>query len=446
MRRRLRFYGCRIVGAGAGIQALQSGLLMQAFNNYAVVLRKEFGWSSTTVAIAFAMTRAESGLLGPAQGWMIDRFGPRVVMQVGTVLFGFGLILFSQLQGLGTFYAFYLVVALGASLGGFLSITTAIVNWFERRRATALALSQSGFAIGGLMTPLVAFALTEYGWRETALVSGIIVLIVGLPLAQVIRHRPSDIGEYVDGIPPEELEELEDLDETISQVHFTTREALRTRAFWYISLGHASALLVVGAIMANLSQYLTSEQGMTLQEASFIGGALPLMQMIGQLAGGYFGDRMNKRVLTTFSMLGHSVGLLVLTYAVNDLMVWMFVPLHGLAWGIRGPLQQALRADYFGSTSFGTIMGFSSLIVMTGMIMGTLLSSIIADVTGEFRIGFTILAVASAGGSLFFLFATPPPPPDRPGPPDRIDEEPSTIDPPSTTERDTVAVPATGGD
>ena len=410
-----RFYGWRIVGAGGAIQAMQSGLLMQAFNNYAVILRNEFGWSSTTVAIAFAMTRAESGLLGPAQGWMIDRYGPRVVMRVGTVLFGVGLILFSQLQGLGTFYAFYLIVALGASLGGFLSITTAIVNWFERRRAAALAISQSGFAIGGLMTPLVVYSLTEFGWRETAFASGIIVLVVGLPLAQMIHHRPSDLGEYIDGIPPDELEQLEELDESVSQVHFTAAEAMRTRAFWYISLGHASALLVVGALMANLSQYLTGEQEMTLQEASFIGGALPLMQIVGHFTGGYFGDKVNKRVLTTIAMLGHSVGLLVLTYAVNDLMIWLFVPLHGLAWGIRGPLQQALRADYFGSTSYGTIMGFSSLIVMLGMISGTLLASIIADVTGEFRIGFTILAVASALGSLFFLFAKPPPPPERLG-------------------------------
>lgn len=414
MRLRLpRFYGWRLVGAGAAIQAMQSGLLMQAFNNYAVLLRQQFGWSSTTVAIAFAMTRAESGLLGPAQGWMIDRFGPRNVMRVGTVLFGIGLILFSQLQGLGTFYAFYLLVALGSSLGGFLSVTTAIVNWFERKRATALAISQSGFAIGGLMTPLVAYSLTEYGWRETAFASGLIVIVVGLPLAQMIHHRPSDLGEYVDGIPPEELEAMADLDASVSQVHFTAAEAMRTRAFWYISLGHASALLVVGALMANLSQYLTGEQGMTLQEASFIGGALPLMQMGGQLLGGYFGDRMNKRLLTSLAMFGHSAGLLVLTYAVNDLMIWLFVPLHGLAWGIRGPLQQALRADYFGSTSFGTIMGFSSLIVMTGMISGTLLASIIADATGEFTIGFTILAVASAIGSLFFMFATPPPPPRR---------------------------------
>ncbi len=422
-----RFYGWRLVGAGAAIQAMQSGLVMQAFNNYAVVLRDQFGWSSTTVAIAFAMTRAESGLLGPAQGWMIDRFGPRNVMRVGTVLFGVGMMLFSQVQGLGTFYAFYLIVALGSSLGGFLSVTTAIVNWFERKRSVALAISQSGFAIGGLMTPLVVFSLTEFGWRQTAFVSGVIVVVVGLPLAQMIHHRPSDVGEYVDGISPEELEEMEPLDDTISRVHFTAAEALRTKAFWYISLGHASALLVVGALMANLSQYLTRDQGMTLQEASFIGGALPLMQMIGQFAGGYFGDRMNKRVLTTIAMLGHSAGLLVLTYAVNDAMIWLFVPLHGLAWGIRGPLQQALRADYFGSTSFGTIMGFSSLVVMSGMIIGTILASVIADATGEFKIGFTILAVASAFGSLFFLFAKPPPPPERPDEPSLVEPEPALV-------------------
>ena len=419
LRYRLKFYGWRIVGAGAAIQAMQSGLFMQAFGSYSVLLKQEFGWSATTLSIAFAMTRAESGILGPLQGWMIDRFGPQRVMQVGLVMMGLGFMAFSQIQDLPGFFGIYLLMSIGASLGGFLSITTALVNWFQRFRSRALATSQMGFAVGGSMVPLLVFFMTTYGWRETSFVSGIAVLAIGLPLSLVVKHRPSDHGEYPDGISPAEAEADESYEapEGLTKVDFTARQALRTRAFWMISLGHAAALLVVGSLMLHLPLHLTEDVGMSLQKASFIVGALPMMQLLGHVLGGFYGDQMNKRAIVVVCMLGHMVGLLMLTYAVNDLMIWAFVPLHGLAWGARGPLMQSMRADYFGPTNFGTIMGFSSMIVMLGMITGPLLAGFLKDATGEYTVGFTVLAIAAGAGSIFFYLATPPAPPtaaDRP--------------------------------
>jgi MFS family permease len=433
-----RFYGWRIVAAGAVVQALHSGLLMQAFANYSVLLVAEFGWSKSMISAAFAMTRAESGLLGPFQGWMIDRFGPRAVMRVGTVLFGVGFIAFSTIQSPVQFFGFYLLMAVGSSLGGFLSITTAIVNWFERRRASALSLSQAGFAVGGLMTPLIAFSLVQFGWRETAFASGVIILAVGLPLSQLMHHRPSAIGEYVDGIAPEERARLAEANghEDREEFSFSAREALRTPAFWLISLGHASALLVVGAVMLHLSLHLTESLDFTLQQASFVGGALPLMQLIGQLGGGFLGDRFNKRTIIVICMGGHMLGLLLLAHAVNVWMVIAFIPLHGLAWGARGPLMQAIRADYFGPRSYGTIMGFSSMIVMSGMIAGPLLAGIMADVTGSYELALTILAVLAGLGSIFFWLATPPAPPSRAG----------AVPPrPAVERREPAGVPGGGG-
>ncbi|MBT5775622.1 MAG: MFS transporter, partial [Dehalococcoidia bacterium] len=344
------------------------------------------------------------------QGWMIDRFGPRRIMQIGVVMMAGGFMLFATTDNLTEFFGFYFLMSLGASLGGFLSVTTALVNWFQRHRSRALAISQTGFAIGGAMTPVLVYFMESQGWRATAFVSGIIILVVGMPLTLLVRHRPADHGDFPDGIDPaSQVDDGYEAPEGLTRVDFTAKQALRTRAFWMISLGHGSALLVVGALMLHLSLYLTSDAaGMTLQQASFVVGALPLMQLVGQLAGGFFGDMVNKRAIVTLCMVGHAVGLLLLTYHVNTLMIWAFVPFHGLAWGARGPLMQSLRADYFGPTNFGTIMGFSSMIVMLGMITGPLLAGFLADQTGTYTIGFTILAILAGLGSVFFILATPP--------------------------------------
>ncbi len=406
-----KFFGWRLALAGASIHAIHSGLFMQAFGSYSVLLQREFGWTATTLSIAFAFTRMESGLLGPIQGWLLDRHGPRPIMMIGTIIFALGFFLFATMNSLTEFFIFYFLMALGSSLGGFLSITTALVNWFDKYRSSALAISQAGFAAGALFLPLLVYVLENYGWREASISSGVIILIIGLPVSLMMRHRPSDSGDFVDGINPKISSSKEQLfvQDSKQNNDFTAKQALRTRAFWMISAGHAASLLVVGSVMLHLPLHLTSPAiGMSLQKASFIVGAVPAMQIFGQFFGGFLGDRYDKKLILILCMLGHMSGLLLVTYPYFSLMIWGFVPVHGIAWGARGPIIQSIRADYFGPTNFGTIMGFSSMVVMIGMVLGPLVAGILADYTGSYTLGFTILAIAAGIGSVFFLLATPP--------------------------------------
>lgn len=390
------------------MQAMQAGLLLGSYGNYAVVLERQFGWSKTMLSAGYSFTRIESALLGPIQGWALDRFGTRSIMRVGVVLMALGFIGFSRIQRPVEFFVALAVMAIGASLSGFLSVTTAVVRWFERKRARALSLSSTGFALGGAAAPLVVFLLERIGWRTTVLLAGVLLAVVGWPLTNVFAGTPAERGQHVDGVAPADIVTNARRAEGVSDVHFTARQAVRTRAFWMISLGHASALLVVSGVMAHLSLYLTTEQGLSLQQASFVGGAIPVFQLLGMLGGGMLGDRFNKRLIASVAMLGHMLGLLLLTYATSLVMILAFVPLHGLAWGMRGPLMQALRADYFGSTFFGQIMGFSSLIVMFGTGGGPLLAGVLADRTGSYTLPFTIIAIMAGLGLGFFVLATPP--------------------------------------
>ena len=162
------FTGWKIVWGGAAIQAVHSGLVFNAFSLIAAQIHAEFGWSKSTLGGAFAMNRAESGLLGPLQGWMTDRWGPRAVLRLGAVIMAAGLVGFATLDSITEFYAFYLVIALGSSLAGYLPVTVAIVNWFQRKRSRALAWSQMGFAVGGTLAFLYGVLLDQVGWRQAS--------------------------------------------------------------------------------------------------------------------------------------------------------------------------------------------------------------------------------------------------------------------------------------
>jgi len=139
---------------------------------------------------------------------------------------------------------------------------------------------------------------------------------------------------------------------------------------------------------------------------------MTVCQAIGILASGFVGDRFDKRVVSAVCMLFHMIGMLMLTFAFNYALLIGFAVLHGISWGMRGPLMQAMRADFFGRSSIGMIMGLSSMIVLLGQVSGPLIAGIAADLTGDYRVGFTVLAVLAGVGSVFFLLARKP---ARPG-------------------------------
>lgn len=412
------FWGWRVVGASAISQMLVAGLVQHAYRDYAVLLREEFGWSATVISIGFAMNRLESGLLGPIQGWMIDRFGPRAVMRLGAVVLWIGLMLFSTTQTRWQFFLYFFVVATGASLAGFMTVVTAVVGWFQRRRSTALSLAQAGFPLGGIITPLVVLSLTQLGWRTTAFASAWLALVAVIALASVMYANPAAVGQEVDGGPVptpvggEGTVAVPPRGSVGPTRDFTLGQAVRTRAFWMLNLGHSTALLVVGSIMAHLSIYLTEDQGFSLQMAGYLGATLMLVQLVGQLCGGVLGDRYSKQLLVIIAMGGHVTGMLLFTFATTPWMVWAFVPLHGLAWGIRGPLMQAMRADYFGASSFGRIMGWSTTIIMLGTIIGPIVVGVLRDTTGSYRLGFLVITIGASVAAIFFALASRPDHPD----------------------------------
>lgn len=413
------FYGWWIVAAGSSINFLQSFLLMQSFGAYVAVLQDDKGYSKTALSGAAAMQQAEAAILGPLVGWFMDRFGPQNVIRTGVVLLGVGFMLLSQTDTLLTFYGAFIVLALGSSLCGFFPINVALVHWFEKKRARALSMMSLGLALGGTAVPLVAWSLTTFGWRATSFASGVLMMVVGLPLAMVIRRRPEDYGLTRDGAPPAPAQTVTPGSASSSPRltrDFTAREAIRTRAFWFLSLGHGFALFVVTAVNVHAVSHMKEHLGYSIEQAAFAITLMTLGQIGGVGIGWAIADRYDKRLIAAVCMFMHMTGLLSLTYAaavpaLTTAMVVAFACLHGCAWGLRGPLMQAIRADYFGLTAIGMILGLGALITVVGQIGGPMIAGILADATGNYQLGFTLLALLAGVGSAFFYFARRPPRP-----------------------------------
>lgn len=405
VRSRLRgvFHGWWLVSGAMVLQAVLSALFFQAYGAYAAYWMAEFGWSRTTVSLAYSLHRTESGLLGPLHGWLLQRFSPRRVIVGGVLTLGLGFIALAFIQNFTQFIIVFMLMAVGASLCGLLSLMTVLVNWFDRRRSTALSLMQTGMSIGGLAVPLVALGLAAYGWRPVAILSGVLVLAAGLPIARLMRRDPEMLGLHPDGIAPAPQEQATDpAGPRPASPSLSARQATRTWAFWSMSVGHAAAVAVVSAMTVHFVIYVNESLGLSITLAASILALMTASAMGGQLLGGIAGDLVDKRWLATGGMLGHALAMVLLVFAATPAAVTVAAAVHGLSWGLRGPLMGAMRADYFGRKSFAAVMGISSMIVMIGNVGGPLLVGMVADSTGSYTPAFVSLALLAGAGSLCF--------------------------------------------
>ncbi|MGA0237843.1 MAG: MFS transporter [Acidimicrobiales bacterium] len=409
--RRRVYTGWRIVGANSVVWSLQSMIWVQGYGNMAVELRDQFGWSKSFLSFVYAGTRAETAIFGPIQGRAIGTRGIKTVMRTGAVLGLVGFLAIAWADTRAEFVVAMLILALAMSLIGFLTITSATVRWFERRRARAMSILTMGFAFGGFCAPILVWGFDRIGWRPTIIIAGSILSCAAWWAAAIANRTPDDVDEPMDGLQADDAD-VAPKAEGVTDRHYTASEAMRTRGFWMISLGHGAALLVVSSSMAHLALYLTEDRDYSAGRAALVAGIVPLFQIVGTALGGFLGDRMNKRLIAGVAMLMHGAALIILVWVDHVAAVGAFVVLHGVAWGVRGPQMQAIRADYFGSTAFASIMGWSQIIVTMGSIAGPVLAGVLADSTGDYQLGFTILGIAAAFGVVFWILAAPPAPDD----------------------------------
>ena len=418
------FYGWWIVLASGVFQGQSAALYLQSFGAYIVKLENEFGWSRTALSGAFSVANLIGGGLSPLQGLLIDRIGTRNVMRIGLVLFGGSLMLFSQVHSLWAFYLATTLMFTGANLTSLLTATVAVARWFIRRRTTAISLSLAGSSIGGLAVPLVALALEAYGWRATAFGSGVLVLVVGLPLAQLFRDAPEPYGLLPDGDKPPEGTTAEAVQRASEQrgrgsrpvqlEGFTVSEMLDTRAFWLIGIGQMSAVLGVSVVMIHLVPYLVDELGHSLVLASTMLAISLAAMMSAQVLGGFISDRFNKRFITSITMVGSGAAMVMLGLANATWMIVAFAFLHGVSSGFRLPLILSLRAEYFGRRSIGSVMALGQVFATIAQTIGPIFAGLMVDSLGSYREAFIIVAVVIVGlGAVSFAAAAKPAMPTR---------------------------------
>jgi len=389
--------------------------LFHAMSVWAVALEREFGWNRTQLGFALTFTRVEGGLMGPIEGYLTDKVGARRMVFIGMIILGGAFIFFAQVQNLWMFYLAYIFMAVGQGLGSWIPLMTMLNRWFHRRRAMALGWSNMGSRLGALvLVPLIAWSIDpdqdRLGWRMTATILGVFMIVVAGPISRLIHNQPQDIGLLPDGDKPATQPAAnagESHAASSYEADFTASEALRTPAFWLIAFGHGFTSMVILAIMAHLG-LLMVDKGYQVQDAAFVVSVYTAVAMGFQLVGGYVGGKVPIRLALAFFTSLQAMGVVVLVFADSLPSIYAFAVLFGAGFGGRNPLTVAIRGEYFGSASFGKILGFSTVPMNLLLLIAAPLVGWMRDIQGDYTDAFLVMVVTNLAGAACFLLAKRP--------------------------------------
>ena len=396
-----------LVIAGCITHAVSTGFTYFGMSAFFPAIEREFGWSRTAISGAFSLARIESGILGPVEGYVIDRVGARRIMFVGIILCAIGFFSLSLVHSLPMLYVVIVLgIVLGSSIGYYLPISVLVAKAFRERRSLAFGIFRMGPGLSGPLVPLVGWMIAWWGWRIAAVISGGILLVVGLPLAYLIS-RISEAEESQEQLAPEQKFQDGKPARRSSDPQFTLSEALHTPAFWTFSIAMALRHMVTEGVSVHFVILLV-DRGWSMEAASSLLGLSAFIGAPARIGMGWLGDMTDKRRMVMGLLVALSVSVFLMGYTAQSFVFTACMIIYSLAYGGLASLQEPIRADYFGTKAFATIQGMSRAVTTTGTFMGPLLAGFLYDLTKSYTIAFAIFAAVSLLATVFMFLAKPP--------------------------------------
>ena len=287
------YFGWWIVFSTFTLGAMGGGFYFYGFTAFFLPMAEEFNVSRGTLSLVFGLAGLEGALLGPFQGWMVDRYGPRRIMLLGITMMSAGFLLMSYAHSVPMLFVYVILfIAVGASMGLFSPAFACVANWFIKKRGTALGIGMSGLGLGAVLVVLTNFLIEELDWRGAARVIAVIILVVGYPLASLMRHRPEQYGMLPDGVkegqrPTDSSGPLQE------EIDFTGQQALRTRAFWLIHISFAMRVFVLAAIGVHFLPAMDGK-GYSAATSAALLGFFGVLSVPGRLGFGILADYLGQ--------------------------------------------------------------------------------------------------------------------------------------------------------
>jgi len=398
------YYGWWVLSATFVLGVLSGGIFAHSNGIFFGPIKRDLGLNSAQTSLIFSLARAEGSFAGPIVGRLVDKFGSRPMIMAGGLLASAGFIALHWVHSYVLFVVIFVgVVGVGKSSGLGQVLISAVNRWFIRRRSLAMSICITGFASGGaVLLPLITLGVNTIGWRDVMLYSGIFMGIIVVPLASVVRHSPERMGIEPDlPFPQEGTAEPAPV-----IIDFTVRQALRTRSYWILFAGSVLRITLWGAISVHAVEMFVWK-GMSEDTAGLMFSLMFFLSIPMRLGAGYLGDRVPIQPMMGGGMAAAALAVLSMLLLDGDIAVYLFVVLMAMEQG-GSTLNFVALGNFFGRSSFGTLMGIISTAFNLGMLASPIYAGIVFDQTGSYSLVLVSFLPIYLVAGVFFLIIRKP--------------------------------------
>lgn len=400
MPRRRLYFGWWSVLALSITETVSFGILYYAYTVFVAPMARDLDASIAAVAGAYSLGLIVSGISAEWVGRWLDRHGARALMSAGSILAALMLWAWSGVQSLTGLYLVWFVMGFALAAVLYEPAFAVLAVWFERRRSLALTILTFVAGLASVIfIPLAGWLVEGLGWRQALVALAAILLAVTLPLhLTLLRRRPQDIGEQVDGGEMGSTSEARAPHTPTPSVE--AADAVRSPAFALLTISFTASMMSLVALGVHLVPLLEA-RGLSALEAAGIGGLIGVAAMPGRLIFTPLGSWISRHAVTAAIFAAQLLGLLALLWIPDRWGITLFVVLFGVGFGAITPARAALVVETFGARAYGAISGRMSLIgtaarAAAPVVVGGMLQQ---NASGEVALGFlaalTLIAAVS---------------------------------------------------
>ncbi|MDP8923685.1 MAG: MFS transporter [Chloroflexota bacterium] len=410
------------------------------FSVFIPAVSEDLGWSRSTLTGALGLGTIVGALIAPFAGRVIDRVGSRAVLTASGIGIAIALVVVAGARAEVVFVVAY-ALARAIDMGVLnLAVTTAVSNWFVRRRGRALGIAMTGNAIGVmLLVPVCQWLIDGPGWRVAWLVvGGGSGLILAVAAGLLLRRRPEDLGLRTDGEPvtapkvahpavpvapaasagvgeppPAATSDVEPTRVVVPptavapELNWTAHHAARSPAFWLLVLASSGSQLAVSGVTTSQVSILV-ENGLSTAAAAGAVSAYGFSWTIGALLWGVIIERLAAQRALALASLVVAGCVAAVLFVRDPLAAMAYALVYGFANGGKEALDAVIWADYFGRRSVGAIRGLSRPVVVGSGALGAYAGGLGYDLTGGYEVVMLLFVLCALGSGLAALAAAPP--------------------------------------
>lgn len=353
------FYGWIMLGGLCVTYAASNGILLNTLPLFYPSLIEEFAWDAAEVTGPASLSFFATAVLSLGVGYLVDKFAPRPMMIIGSLLFVGVLLAFRYISTLDQMKMIYVGFSVALALNGILPSMVVTSRWFKRYRGLAVGILLMASSFGGAVLPLIVGPiLADDGWRTALLtIAGVGFVMMVLPCIFILRNDPSEKNTVPDG----KLEAEAAPEEAVKGVAagISLADAMKTPMFYLLAFSTGVMWFCISGVVQHQSIYLGSDMKLPGQQLAQVFSVFFFSSVVGKVLFGWLSDHFPKVNIMMLAAANLTIGLVIFRFVDGNSMasILIYAVVYGIGFSGAFTMIQLMIAELFAGPTYGRILG-----------------------------------------------------------------------------------------